>query len=232
MSKGKYLCEYCDAKYSSKLSLQQHRPICVYINSSRESEKSVKIPSQEVMFQYIVHLTKKCEKLEEKVKNIEKIANYKKRRNVNDYLKNAKPPKMSYAEWVNQIEVSDYDLNTLFENDLKTCIKSILEDMTYSDIPLVSLQEKKNEIYVYDENWHVMTKEEFDRLISIISHRVLKKYVAWSNANEEILEKNKDLSVIYMSKLNSNSEKLTAEMKKWLFAKICVSITDDETNEE
>lgn len=232
MSKGKYLCEHCDAKYSSKLLLQQHRPICAYIYSSRETEKSVKIPSQEVMFQHIVHLTKKYEKLEEKVKNIEKIANYKKRRNVNDYLKNAKPPKINYTEWVNQIEVSNYDLNILFENDLNTCIKSILEDMIYSDMPLLSLQERKNDIYIYDEKWHMITKEEFDRLIMIISHRALKKYVLWSNANKEYLEKNKDLSVIYMSKLNSNSEKLTAEMKKWLFAKICVSITDDETNQE
>lgn len=230
MSKSKHVCEQCDKKYLTKSLLQQHQPICMYIHSSStQYEKSVQIPSQEIMFQYIVHLTKKYEKLEEKVKNMEKIANYNKKMHINEYLKNVKKPRITYMEWVNQLEVSEYDLNQLFENDLKTCVKSVLEDMLDSDMPLVAFREKKNEIYVYDEKWHTMTKEEFDRLMSIVSHRVLKKYVSWADKNQEFLEKNQDLSMIYMCKangLNVNMAKITAEIKKWLFTHICISVKD------
>lgn len=232
MSKSKYICEQCDAKYLTKSLLQQHQPICVYIHSSSTDDggKSVQIPSQEILFQYIVHLTKKYEKLEEKVKNIEKIANYRKKMHINEYLKNIKKPKMTYTEWVNQIEVSEYDLNQLFENDLKTCIKSVLEDMLDSDGPLVAFREKKNEIYIYDhEKWYAITKEEFNRLISIVSHRVLKKYVSWADKNKELLDGNQELSMTYMCKangLNVNMEKITAEIKKWIFTHICVSVKD------
>ena len=240
MSKSKYICEQCDKKYLTKSLLQQHQPICIYIHSlSTQHEKSVQIPSQEIMFQYIVHLTKKYEKLEEKVKNMEKMANYKKKMHINEYLKNTKKPIITYTEWVNQLEVSEYDLNQLFENDLKTCIKSVLEDMLDSDMPLVAFREKKNEIYIYDdEKWHAITKEEFNRLISIVSHRVLKKYVSWADKNKEIFDenpKNQELSMIYMCKangLNVNIEKMTAEIKKWLFTHICVSVKDMDVENE
>lgn len=79
MSKCNYKCKQCNNKYSNKSLLQQHEPICIFLHSSSSNEKSLQIPSQEIMFQYIIHLTKKYEKLEEKMKNIERITNYKKK---------------------------------------------------------------------------------------------------------------------------------------------------------
>ena len=102
--------------------------------------------------------------------------------------------------------------------------------MLDSDGPLVAFREKKNEIYIYDhEKWYAITKEEFNRLISIVSHRVLKKYVSWTDKNKEFLDGNQELSMTYMCKangLNVNMEKITAEIKKWIFTHICVSVKD------
>lgn len=235
MSKCNYKCKQCNNKYSNKSLLQQHEPICIFLHSSSSNEKSLQIPSQEIMFQYIIHLTKKYEKLEEKMKNIERITNYKKKTYINDTLKHMKKPNITYLEWVNKIEVSDDDLEKLFENDLKTCIIHIISNILNSNMPLVAFEENKNIIYTYEnDRWRCMTTEEFARFISILSQKILKKYVCWANENEDFLQensKNQELTMVYMSKANGlgcNLEKVRAEIKKWMFSKMCVSMKDIE----
>jgi hypothetical protein len=198
--------------------------------SAKEHEtKSIVMPSQEIMFQYIVHLTKKVEHLEEKLSRIEKSSTINKKTHINDYLKTCKDPLYTYSEWLNHIEVTEQDLEKLFEYDIKICIKSVLEDVVDSDMPFMAFQEKQNAIYIFDTKWRLMTAEEFSRLVSIISHRILKKYMSWANDHREQLESNpksQELAMSYMSKangLNCSSEQVSSEIKKWLFTKISTS---------
>jgi hypothetical protein len=141
-------------------------------------------------------------------------------------LKICKDPLYTYNEWLNQIEVTNEDLEKLFEYDLKICIQSVLNDVLDSDMPLKAFQEKQNAIYIFDTKWRAMTTEEFSKLISILSHRILKKYMCWANENREHLEsnqKNQELAMSYMSKangLNCNLHQTSCDIKKWLFAKI------------
>jgi len=198
--------------------------------SAKEHEnKSVALPSQEIMFQYIVHLTKKMEHLEEKLSRIEKSSTMSKKTHISDYLKTCKDPLYTYNEWLRQIEVSDEDLEKLFEYDIKSCIKSVLEDVIDSDMPFMAFQEKQNAIYIFDTKWRAMTTEESSRLVSILSHRILKKYMSWANEHREELDSNpksQELAMSYMRKangLNCSLEQTSTEIKKWLFAKICTS---------
>jgi hypothetical protein len=189
----------------------------------------MKLPSQDIMFQYIIHLTEKYEQLEQKILKLERSTYILKKTNINDYLKTLKYPMFSYSEWMSKIEVSEQDLEKLFEYDIKMCIKSILEDVFDSDTPLIAFKEKQNSFYIFDTSWRLMTTDEFSLLVRVISHRILKKYMAWANENRDYLEanpKNQELSMIYMSKangLNCNTEQTMRDIKKWLFSKICVS---------
>jgi len=230
MNKGRYTCRQCNKQYSKKAILDQHQPFCIFIHTSaKDHESSPQLPSQELLFQYIVHLTKKYEQLEQKIAKIEKTTVYSKKIQIQDYLKSLKEPLLSYSQWLNQIEVCDEDLEKLFEYDLKNCLKSILEAVLDVDMPLFALQEKPNAIYIFDAKWRMMTSEEFSKLISILSHRILKKYMAWANENRAKLEenpKNQELAMSYMSKangLNCNLEQTATEIKKWVFTKINIS---------
>ena len=231
MSNSKYCCKQCNKKYSKKTLLDQHQPFCAFIHTTaKEHEnKSIPLPSQELMFQYIVHLTKKYEQLEDKLSRLEKSSNISKKTHINDYLKTLKTPLFTYTEWLNQIAISDQDLEKLFEYDIKICIKSVLEDVLDPDMPFIAFQEKQNAIYIFDTSWRSMTSIEFSRLISVLSHRILKKYMCWANENREHLEstqQNQELAMSYMSKangLNCNTEQVCTEVKKWLFTKISTS---------
>jgi hypothetical protein len=187
------------------------------------------MPSQEIMFQYIVHLTKKVEHLEEKLTRIEKSSTMTKKTHINDYLKTCKDPLYTYSEWLTNVQVTDQDLEKLFEYDLKICIKSVLDDVLDSDMPFMAFQEKQYSIYIFDTKWRAMTTEEFSRLISILSHRILRKYMTWANEHREELEsnpKNQELAMSYMSKangLNCSLDQTSSEIKKWLFTKISTS---------
>lgn len=231
MTSNKYNCKQCNKNYSKKTLLDQHQPFCVFIHTSAKEHEnsSIQLPSQETMFHYIIHLTKKYDQLEQKLAKIEKTAIIHRKTHITDYLKTIKSPLFTYSEWLNKIEVSNEDLEKLFEFDIKTCIKSILEDVLDSDMPLTAFQEKQNVIYVFDTKWRLMTTEEFSRLISILSHRILKKYTCWANEHREHLESNstnQELAMIYMSKangLNCNLEHTASEIKKWIFSRISIS---------
>lgn len=222
---NKYCCKQCNKSYYKKSSLDQHQPFCIFIHTtSKEHETTISLPSQEIMFQYIVHLTKKYEKLEEKISRLEKSSCVNKKTQINDILKTYKTPLFTYSEWLNKIEVSYQDLEKLFEFDMKLCIKSVLNDVLDSDMPFIAFQQKPNDIYIFDTKWRSITNEEFLKMISILSHRVLKKYMSWANENREFLEssiKNQELAMSYMSKANNcNLENCTKDIKKWIFNKI------------
>jgi hypothetical protein len=231
MSNSKYCCKQCNKNYSKKTLLDQHQPFCVFIHTSAKEHEnnSVVLPSQEIMFQYIVHLTKKVEHLEEKLSRIEKSSTISKKTHINDYLKTIKAPLYTYSEWLSQIEVTDEDLEKLFEYDIKICIKSVLSDVIDSDMPFMAFQEKQNAIYIFDTKWRPMTTEEFSRLVSVLSHRILKKYMSWANEHREELESNpksQELAMSYMSKangLNCSLEQTSSDIKKWIFTKISTS---------
>lgn len=236
MSKGKYTCTMCNKHCSTKSLLDQHQTFCIFIHTSskEQSQSNIQIPSQEIMFQYIIHLTKKYEQLEQKISKIEKSTTNIRKKHINDYIASLKEPTLSYSQWLNKIEITQGHLDKLFSGDLKMCIKNVLEDVLHDGVPLLAFQQKQNIIYIFDTKWRIITNEEFSKLISIISHRILKKYMSWANDHKEQLESNskmQELSMIYMSKangLNCNIDTCSSDIKKWLFTKISISMKNIE----
>ena len=228
MSRAKYTCEQCNKQYSRKSSLDQHTPFCKFIHTpAKDRANIVQIPSQEVMFQYMIHLTQKYEQLEQKLAKIEMATGRIKKTTIEDTLRTMAKPVLTYNEWLNQLEITDDNLQKLFDYDLKICIKSVLEDALDEDNPFTAFQEKPNIIYIYDEKWRMITAEEFSKLISVISHRILKKYMSWANENREKIDGNtkfQELAMSYMSKangLNCNLGQVNIDAKKWMFSKMC-----------
>jgi hypothetical protein len=190
----------------------------------------ISVPSKETMFQYLIHLTEKYQQLEKKMEKMEKTAFSIKKKSIKEYLQTHEPPSKKYSVWLSEIKVSSEDLNILFTENLLDCIKSLLERYIAKeenhDVPLFAFQQKANYLYLYDTQWRLMTQTEIENFVSVLSHRILKKYMEWENEHRHEIENNAKMqenAMCYLSKANGihcRFDIRVSEIKKWIFGRV------------
>jgi len=236
-NKMKHICGNCHTSWNTKQTFELHKNVCNFIHTSMK-ERSIDadyhkmaFPSQEAMFHYILHLTNKYQQLDEKVAKLQKSTTSVRRKHIGDYIASLQKPSLTYAEWLETVEVASDHLDNLFVGNLNSCIKSVLEThITAENMPIIAFYQKPNYFYLYDVQWRLMTQDELRKMVSVISHRVLKKYMKWAQENKDKLEgsqKAEELAMIYMSKangLNNSVESRVLDVKKWLFGRMNVSL--------
>ena len=182
---GQYRCARCYTDCPTKQVFTTHSEVCNFIHASRYDHSidsyfsQLEIPSQKAQFQYIIHLTKKIEDLEQKMAKIQKSIVPLCRRQVSEYLEHLPPPEQTYTEWNQSIRITDQILENVLKTDLKSGIKSVLENLLEDqDIPIRAFTQKSNIFYLYDNNeWRTMTAPEFAKLVKTIENKFLKKYI-------------------------------------------------------
>ena len=224
-----YTCACCNKIYVKKTAFDQHKYICEFIHTSKreQNKRPAQLPSKEVMFNYIINLTKKYENLEEKMVKMEHMLIYNKTKHITTHLKSVPPPKETFENWVKTVQINYSHLEKLFEYNIIACIQSALEDKLNENTPIYAIEDKSNTLYLYDENeknWRLMTQEELVKWMNTMGQRVLKTYLEWARENREYLDtKDEDVKMVYLSKangLNCKKEKLYKEMKQWLYIKL------------
>lgn len=229
----KYRCAHCTTSFPTKKMSELHAMICTIIHSSEQTSSEslqISIPSKETMFQYLIHLTDKYQQLEKKMDYLQKTAFSVKKKTIKEYLQTHEPPSKNYMTWLGEIRVSSEDLEVLFQDNLLGCIKSVLERYIAKegnrDVPLFAFQQKPNYLYVYDTEWRLMTQQEIESFVYIISHRVLRKYMEWENDHRPEIDRNPKMqenAMSYLSKANGihcRMDMRVCEIKKWIFARV------------
>ena len=239
---GQYRCAQCYTNCPTKKIFDLHSTMCKFIHTSGYENSidrfysKIELPSQEAQLHYIFHLTKKFQDLEEKLAKIQKSIIPLCRRQVGEYLESLAPPDQIYSDWCQSIQITDETLEHLLKTDLKTGIKSVLENLIdddHQEIPIRAFTQKSNIFYIYDHNseWRKMTSEEFVKLVEKLEHKFLKKYMSWANDHFDELhssQQGEERAVLYMAKVNGvkqgTSESRISEIKRWLFMKMAVSL--------
>jgi len=231
---SQYRCSRCHSNFTKK-EFDDHSEVCKALSLLRNDHSidtyfsNLEIPSQKAQFRYIVQLTKKIEKLEEKLTKIQKTIIPLCRRQVSEYLESLPAPEYTYSEWCKSIQISDEALEQVIKTDLKTGIKTVLENII-EDIPIRAFTQKLNILYLYDnDEWRTMTAQEFVKLVEKIQHKFLRKYMLWTNENrDELATADEDRTIFCMAKVNGlkqgTIESRSLDIKKWLFSKIAVSL--------
>lgn len=235
----KMRCSQCNTTWNTKKTFNQHTSMCNFIhNSAKENVADmaqINLPSQTVLFHYIMHLTNKYEELEKKVARIQSATTRLRKKNIKEYLESMEKPTFGFNEWVRTIVVSEEHLKKLFDTNLEECIQSVLTpviDSMRENLPIFAFSQRQHTFYIYDEDqqWHMMTQEEFSRFVYSLAHKVLRTYTKWSKEHYEELHANakmEEQSMIYLSKangINHTPEKRASILKKWLFTKLAVSL--------
>lgn len=237
---SKFRCGHCNTTWNTKRTYALHMSMCQFIHHSAKEHaddmdmNQLEVPSQTVMFHYILHLTQKYEDLEKKVARIQSATTRTRRKNITEYLASMPKPSTGFVDWVHAISVTEQHLQRLFDADLEECIQSILSSVMAEEkvSPMFAVTQRQHTIYVYDDDggWHIIANEEFSRFVGAISHKVLRTYTKWSKDHYAELHANarmEEQSIMYMSKangINRSLEKRSALVKKWLYSKLAVSL--------
>lgn len=201
-------CPYCDKTYIKTTTLNNHMVTCEYLNKSKQNKKihdeSIKNqPTYNELVMIVQELASKLNKMEERVKELEKIAEPKKKKlNVIEWLNEKVSPIDSYVEWVNKITISTSELNYLFENNIFQTVAHILQDLFQARestaIPIYAFHQKANHFYIYTgEEWRDMVTIDIVHLFKHLQNKFMREINTWYVANKEKVYNNDKISEMY-----------------------------------
>jgi hypothetical protein len=204
-------CPNCFETIKKNGSYENHIFKCQRTNEAFTSTG----PSNKQLYEIIVCLTEKYNKVQTEVDNLKKHFQIKnKKLDILLWLNKQQVPSNNWNEYIENININIDDLHYIFENNLVDGILQILVDRIEQDnIECIKCYEqKKNILYVYnnydtDNNsdinhnnvnkWMEIPKDEFKNGMNKIYSKCLQTFDVYKNENEEKMKTDSDFQDQY-----------------------------------
>jgi len=236
-------CIYCGKSYKTRINLEKHLILCEIIHKSKHTNASSQsngntyndgddcddsMPqniSSKKLYQIVMQLALKCNRLESKVADLSKCATKTIQKiDFIDYLNNrsksmnsststastASTTSLLFENITEIITVEQTDIEFLFHNSFMETVNLILSRSIYKDnenvaLPIAAFKEKKNIIYVYTKHesqtqnpcWSIVTREKFIRFLNIIQFKISKALSEWRKKNAQVLNDSESQCILY-----------------------------------
>lgn len=203
-------CIYCGKGYKAKKNLEKHIMLCeIYHNPKKRKiviEEDDPLPSQRVLYEMVVQLALKCNKMEEKIEELNKLLiKEKKKINVFEWLNN-KTPSFTYEELIEKMLIKDEYIDYLFKNSfidtfIEIFSKTIQDD--FENLPIRCFTQKPNHYYVYDKNdkdeltWQELNREKLMYSMNKFHMKISKELFIWRQKNNEFVMSNDNNAMLY-----------------------------------
>lgn len=230
-------CPYCTKEYSRQSSLNKHVLLCDFLNKSKqekkiEEEEIDNLPSYKELVTIVQELALKNKRLEEKMGQMEKwIETKKKKVNVIQWLNQHATPSITYTEWCQQIKVAAQNLVHLFDNTISDTAIKIIQENLRELLPIYAFDQKTNAFYIFvDGAWVEMTNINFSNLLIKIQNRLLEEINIWRTNNAAQLHANDKMSDAYnktimkLMNINSVQDGTVGKIKTGMYQMIKVDI--------
>lgn len=241
-----YNCKYCNRNYKLKPNYDKHYLLCDTLNKTRISKpiicKNIKennadyVPSLRDMFTIILELTAKNSQLEQRVEELSKWAESKKKKlNVIDWLNEKYTKNIKYTEWLGGINITRNHLEAVFKTDMVTGCYEILQNLLTLDntningtddetMPIKAFTQKDNILFIYnDENkWEILSQPMFANLMNTLSKNILTEFLKWQTENKSKMRQD-EFSYTYARNVqkimggNLTQEQIHMRVKKELY---------------
>jgi len=230
-------CIYCGKSYKTKINLDKHLILCEITHKSKRANAASQskcnaydndddgdLMQQQVsskkLYQIVMQLALKCNRLESKVADLSKYANKKIQKiDIIEYL-NSSTSKFTNSSTTNHllfeniteiITVEQTDIEFLFHNSFMETVNLIFSRSIYKDnenvaLPIAAFKEKKNIIYVYSKNnntndqnscWSIVMRENFIRFLNIVQFKISKAFSEWRKKNAQLLNDSDGQCILY-----------------------------------
>lgn len=201
-------CVHCGKLYKTRTNLEKHLLLCELLKkkTSLLTVEEEDIPSQKMLYQMIVELGQKYNRLEEKVDEINKwVVKKKKKINILEWLISNIKPNIIFENLPEKIIVTENHIEFLMNNSFNDTLNEIFSDKIYTinemDNPIFAFVQKTNVFYVYDKLeeeyiWEELSREKLIRFLNKIQMKISKKLYEWKKNHCQQIRENEKLSEI------------------------------------
>ncbi len=203
-------CIYCGKSYKKKNNLDKHIVLCELLNNSKKTnylvvEEEDEIPSQRKMYQMLLELGCKFNKLEEKVDELNKwVVKKKKKINVIEWLNNNMRPSRKFEKLIEIIAVTNDDIKYLFENTFVDTLNHIFSRNIYNvsdaeDSPIFAFVQKVNVFYIYENDeigWIELGREEMIKFLNKVYMKLFRFYSDYKKENSDKIRDDESFSIL------------------------------------
>jgi hypothetical protein len=186
------------------------------------------VPSLRDMFTLILELTAKNSQLEQKVDELSKWAESKKKKlNVIDWLNEKYTTTIKYTDWLAGINITRNHLDLVFKSDMVNGCNQILQsllDTHETNRPIKAFDQKENVLFIYNETnqWEMLEPSMFAKLMNILSKKILTEFIKWQTENKDKMYHD-EFSYMYARNLqkimggNLTQEQINTRIKRDLY---------------
>lgn len=200
-------CVHCGKSYVKKTSLDKHIIICELLNNSKSStvvENEEDVPSQKKMYQILLELGSKFNKLEEKVDELNKwVVKKKKKINVIEWLNTNITPEIKFDSLIEKIIIVQEDVKYLFDNSFADTLNHIFSRNIYnlseSEFPIFAFIQKTNIFYIYENEaagWMELNREKIVKFLNRVHMKLLRVFSEYKKANADKLRDDESFSLL------------------------------------
>lgn len=217
MESSKFKCNYCFKEYTRKSFYKKHVACCEIINNSKKENRLLReeddLPSQDQVFQVVKELVFNYEKLKKEMEEIKRhVYKTKRKMYLVDWLNNNKKINKNITNYINDIEINVSDI---VNNNMEKIFKLLFTEK--ENIPIYCFDQKKNIIFIFDEEWKICSDEKFIEIIDLLNSRILKMITNYN------LESSNEYCNLIKEIINNNDYKL---IRKNVFQAIKTNITN------
>ena len=246
-------CEFCGKCYKTIVNLNKHILLCEVVNRCVNKpgtiDKSINenLPSQETMYKIIESLAMKYNKLEEKMEQLQKWVDKKKKKiNIIEWLnENDKIHPLYYFDSIiDKLHITQTAVDFLFSNSFYDTVNEILSNyynnhnncnQENNTIPLFAFNQKANLIYVFNKNdaqssWKELSKDQLVDFLDKIQTKITRCLKEWKKINEDKVRNDNKYSELYSKTIikimdvKFNNETTLTRYRSLLYNKIKVDM--------
>ncbi len=204
-------CIHCGKTYKKRETLNKHVDLCELLHKSKKVgpliiEDDEPIPSQRKMYQMLLELGQKYNKLEEKMEEMNKwVAKKKKKINVLEWLNASIKPNITFDNLLDKIIVQTEDIEFLLHNSFYDVMNEVFSRNIYNynetENPIFAFIQKQNIFYIYttvdDTNmWVELSKERYVKFLNKVHMKIFKAFCDWKQTKKDEIRTNDAFSIL------------------------------------
>ena len=178
-------CPCCFKIFKKKGCYEKHILYCQ--QSFANNNTDCREPNTRQLYDMINTLTEKYNTVQTELESLKRHINIKnKRLNVLSWLNEQPVLITTWSRCMNNFTVSVTDLECIFKNGFIDGILAIINHYLYQSenrSTIKCFEQKNNIIYVFDEQWKELTKDEFSVLFNDIYKKSLATFDVYKNEN-------------------------------------------------
>ena len=202
-------CVYCGKSYKKTTNLEKHIVLCELLSKTKkglvlEEEENDDVISEKKMYNILLELGIRFNKLEEKVDELSKwVIKKKKKINIIEWLNANMRPDIKFDSLIEKIHITQDDVKYLFENSFADTLNNIFSRNIYNlsenEYPIFAFVQKSNMFYIYEDEsvgWVDLSREKMSKFLNRVHMKLLRVYGEYKKENAEKIRDDESFTIL------------------------------------